>query len=125
MKEYPRKLRLNTQLQSDLAALIRDELSDPRVAGVTVTAVDVSPDLRNARVDVSLLGDDARLAEAVAGLNHAAGKLRRALGKRLSLRYVPNLRFVADVRLREGDRLHALIQDAVRRDTERGDPSND
>ena len=124
MKEYPRKLRLNAQLQSDLAALIRDELSDPRVAGVTVTAVDVSPDLRNARVDVSLLGDDARLAEAVAGLNHAAGKLRRALGKRLSLRYVPNLRFVADVRLREGDRLHALIQDAVRRDTKRGDPSD-
>lgn len=124
MKEYPRKLRLNAQLQSDLAALIRDELSDPRVAGVTVTAVDVSPDLRNARVDVSLLGDDARLAEAVAGLNHAAGKLRRALGKRLSLRYVPNLRFVADVQLRQGDRLHALIQDAVRRDSERGDPSD-
>lgn len=125
MKEYPRKLRIGAQIHSELAALVRDELSDPRVAGVTVTAVDVSPDLRNARVLVSLLGDDKKLAEAIDGLNHAAGRLRGALGKRLSLRYVPQLRFVADVGLREGDRLNALIRDAVRRDAKQHDPSND
>ena len=120
MKEYPRKLRLNTQLQGELAALIRDELSDPRVAGITVTGVDVSPDLRNARVTVSLLGDDARLKEALKGLKHAAGKLRHELGERLSLRYVPQLHFAADVALREGDRISALINAAVRGD-ERSD----
>ncbi|SFF34040.1 ribosome-binding factor A [Fontimonas thermophila] len=122
MREYPRKLRLNAQLQAELAVLIRDELSDPRVAGVTVTAVDVSPDLRNARVSVSLLGDDARLAEAVEGLNHAAGRLRHGLGRRLSLRYIPQLQFLADVGMRDGDRLHALIRDAVRRDAQRRNP---
>ncbi|MDD3762144.1 MAG: 30S ribosome-binding factor RbfA [Nevskiales bacterium] len=123
MKEYPRKVRLNTQLRAELAVLVQTELSDPRVAGVTVTEVDVSPDLRNARVAVSVLGDDARLAEAVSGLNRGAGRLRRALGARLRLRYVPNLRFVADVGLRQSDRLNALIREAVRRDAET--PSSD
>src|SRR3546814_6096524 len=67
MREYPRTLRINTQLQGELAMLIRGELSDPRVAGVTVTKVDVSPDLRNARVSISLLGDDALLKDALKG----------------------------------------------------------
>ncbi|MFA5941729.1 MAG: 30S ribosome-binding factor RbfA [Sinimarinibacterium sp.] len=125
MKEYPRKLRIGAQLHGELAALVRNELSDPRVAGVTVTAVDVSPDLRNARVLVSLLGDDRKLADAVDGLNHAAGRLRGALGKRLTLRYVPQLHFAPDIGLREGDRVNALIRDAVRRDAEHRDPSKD
>lgn len=124
MKEYSRKVRLNTQLRTELAALIRSDLSDPRVLGVTVTEVDISPDLRNAKVSVSLLGDDARLAEAVDGLNHAAGRLRRALGVNLRLRYTPNLRFVPDVGLRQSDRLNSLIRDAVRRDAERSAESD-
>jgi ribosome-binding factor A len=121
MREYPRKLRINTQLQGELAALIRGELSDPRVVGVTVTGVDVSPDLRNARVTVSLLGDDQRLKEALKGLAHAAGKLRHELGERLSLRYVPQLHFTADLALREGDRISALIRTAVRSDDHSGE----
>ncbi|WP_020648310.1 MULTISPECIES: 30S ribosome-binding factor RbfA [Solimonas] len=121
MKEYPRKLRLNTQLQSELALLIRNELSDPRVAGVTVTRVDVSPDLRNARVSVSLLGSDEQLKDAIKGLAHAAGKLRHELGERLSVRYVPQLHFTADLAMREGDRISALIRDAVRRDEHHGE----
>ncbi len=116
MREYPRKLRVNAQLQSELAALIRAELSDPRVAGVTVTAVDVSPDLRNARVSVSLLGSDDRLKEALKGLTRAEGKLRHGLGEKLRLRLVPHLHFVADAALREGDRISALIGAAVRDD---------
>lgn len=116
MKEYARKVRINTQLRAELSVLVRSELSDPRVAGVTVTSVDVSPDLRNARVAVSLLGDDAQLAEAVKGLNRAGGRLRARLGGRLRLRYVPELRFVPDVALRESDHLNALIHEAVRSD---------
>jgi ribosome-binding factor A len=112
-REYPRKLRVNTQLQAELAGLIRTELSDPRVAGVTVTGVDVSPDMRQARVTVSLLGSDEQLKEAVKGLNHATGKLRFGLGKRMQLRTVPNLRFVPDVALREGDRISGLIRKAT------------
>lgn len=116
MREFPRKLRINTQLQSELSALVRGSLSDPRVTGVTITKVNVSPDLRNARVSVSLLGDDEQLAVALRGLNHAARKLRFELGERLRLRYVPQLHFAADVALREGDRISALIHSAVRSD---------
>lgn len=117
-REYPRKLRLNAQFQQELAVLIRDGLSDPRVAGVTVTAVDVAPDLRNATVRVSLLGADDKLKDAVSGLSHAAGKLRHDLGHRLKLRFVPQLRFVADTALREGDRVGNLIRSAVADDVE-------
>lgn len=112
MREYPRKLRVGTQLQAELATLIR-VLSDPRVQGVTVTGVDVAPDLRNARVSVSLLGDDQRLRDAVKGLNHASGKLRHELGVRLRLRSIPALHFSPDIALREGDRISALIRSAV------------
>lgn len=112
MREYPRKLRIGTQLQAELAMVIRG-LSDPRVQGVTVTGVDVAPDMRNARVSVSLLGDDQRLRDAIKGLNHAAGKLRHELGERLRLRAIPVLHFAPDLALREGDRISALIRSAV------------
>ena len=124
MREFPRKLRINTQLQAELATLVRESLSDPRVAGVTLTSVDVSPDLRNARVLVSLLGDDKELAAAVSGLNRAAGKLRSELSRRLKLRRVPELRFVPDTELRQAERVTALIRDAVRRDADKA-ASND
>ncbi|MES0873617.1 30S ribosome-binding factor RbfA [Sinimarinibacterium thermocellulolyticum] len=117
-REFPRTLRLNTQLREELAILIRDSLSDPRVTGVTITSVDVAPDLRSARVRASVLGDDARLAVAVAGLNRAAGRLRSALSKRLHLRRVPELRFEADGALRQAERVSALIRKVTRRDAD-------
>lgn len=104
------------QIQRELTALIRDELTDPRVAGVTVTSADVAPDLRQAQILVSVLGSDEQLDLAVKGLNHAAGKLRGGLGRSLGLRYTPELHFAADVALREGDRISALIRKAVRLD---------
>lgn len=115
-REFPRKLRLNVQIQRELTGLIRNELTDPRVAGVTVTSADVAPDLRHAKIMVSLLGSDEQLSVAVKGLNHAAGKLRHGLGASLGLRYTPELHFAADVALREGDRISALIKQAVKRD---------
>lgn len=115
-KEFSRTLRLNAQLQRELSALIREELTDPRVTRVSVTQVSVSPDMRNARVSVSLLGGDAELAAAVKALNGASSLLRRGLGKALQLRYVPALSFVADAALREGDRIGALIREATASD---------
>lgn len=115
-REYPRKLRLNVQIQRELTALIRSELTDPRVVGITVTTVDVAPDMRQANVTVSLLGPDEQLNIAVKALNHAAGKLRHGLGVNLRLRFVPQLHFKADVALREGDRIGQLIRKAVAED---------
>jgi ribosome-binding factor A len=117
-REFSRTLRLNAQIQRELSELIRDELTDPRVAQlpITVTQVDVSPDLRNARVSVSILGADDKLATAVKVLNGASAHIRHGLGKRLRLRMVPTPHFVADTALREGDRIGALIRKAAEED---------
>lgn len=115
-REFSRKSRVNAELHRELSDLIRQELTDPRVASVTVTQVDVSPDLRNARVLVSHLGDDATLGEAVKALNHAAGKLRHGLSRRLLLRLTPSLKFSADIQLREADHVTRLIREALRDD---------
>jgi ribosome-binding factor A len=117
-REFPRVLRLNVQIQRELSTLIRDELTDPRLYLVSVTRVDIAPDLRNANVAVSLLGGDAELGAAVKALNGAAARLRRGLGGRLRLRQVPVLHFSADTALREGDRIGALIRDVTARDSE-------
>jgi ribosome-binding factor A len=115
-KEFSRTLRLNAQLQRELSTLIRDELTDPRVKQVSITAVSVSPDMRNARVSMSQLGSDAELGAAVKALNGAAVLLRHRLGKALKLRYMPALSFVADTALREGDRIGVLIRQATASD---------
>ena len=115
-KEFPRAARLSAQLQQELSALLRsDVLSDPRVYGVdlTVTAVDVARDMGHAHVLVSSLGEVGQLEEAVRGLNHAAGKLRRELGSRLRLRYTPELTFKTDVGLREAGRINQLLHEAL------------
>ena len=116
MKEYPRKLRINTQLQRELAALITETLTDPRVSGVSITQVDVSPDLRTATVLVSSLGTDAELAAAAKALGGAVPLLRKGLGARLRMRYVPQLHFRPDTQIRQADRLSRLIRDAVASD---------
>jgi ribosome-binding factor A len=116
MKEYSRKVRINSQLQADLSDIIRTHLGDPRVQGVTITSADISPDLHNCKVMVSVLGDDAALKAAVDGLNHAAGKVRHELAQRLRLRIIPNLRVVGDTGMREADRITQLIRSAITAD---------
>lgn len=108
-REYPRKLRIGELLQRELAELILREVKDPRVQRVTVTVVDVSPDLANAKILISVLGAEAPQPEVVQALNHAAGFLRHELGRRLKLRSIPELHFSYDETLDRAARLDALI----------------
>jgi len=108
-REYPRKLRIGELLQHELAELILREVKDPRVQHVTVTSVDVSPDLSNAKVLISVLGAEGPQAEVVQALKHAAGFLRHELGRRLKLRSIPELRFSYDETLDRAAHLEALI----------------
>lgn len=120
-RDYPRAARFNTELRAVLTEILRaGVIRDPRVGGtdLTVTSVEVTPDLGNAQVWVSSLASDAQLEEAVKGLNHAAGKLRHELGQRLQVRHLPALRFTTDQATRDGDRLTALIRSAVAEDQE-------
>ena len=110
-----RKLRVGQEIQRLLAESLRTELKDPRVrALVTITDVDVSPDLKQARVYVTLLGDDAACQSTLEALNRCATFLRRSLAARMNLRSVPALHFVFDASVDRGARVARLIESAVR-----------
>jgi len=95
-------------VRAELAVLIQREIRDPKVGFVTVTSVKLSPDLRHARVYVSVL-EEEREAEAIEALRRAGGFLRRELAGRLQLRNVPSLDFHADPTLRHGAHIEELL----------------
>ncbi|GIX22155.1 MAG: ribosome-binding factor A [Gammaproteobacteria bacterium] len=116
----PRQQRVGDQIQRELAELIRREVKDPRLHPLaTVSEVRVSADLGHARVYVSVLGDEAAARDSVDALNHAAGYLRGLLGRRLHLRTIPQLKFIHDTSAERGQRLSALIAEAVAADRRR------
>lgn len=88
--------RIGDLLRAELSTLLRREMRDPRVALAAISAVEVSRDLRWARVQVSALGEEAHRLEVVAALERAKGYLRRELAQRLDLRTTPELRFELD-----------------------------
>ena len=101
--------RINEEIQRELSSLIRT-VKDPRVHGlVSTTAVDTTPDLRYAKIFVSVL-DKSDVKEVVKGLRSAGGYLRRELGRSLQLRYTPELTFVADDSIAEGAHILELIE---------------
>jgi ribosome-binding factor A len=119
-RDYPRSRRIADQVQRELSDIIRLELKDPRVGMITITDVDVSPDNKNARVYFTVLGDQERVADALAGLTRAAGFLRSELSQRMKLRSVPQLRFAHDASVERGMHLSQLIDAAVAQDRARG-----
>jgi len=104
-----------------IARLLLEEVSDPRVALVTVTGVDMSPDLQHANVYFAVHGDDKRAAEALAGLDSAKGRLRTMLAASISLRRAPELHFRIDPAIEESNR----ISEAIRRERELGRAGSD
>ncbi len=115
-KEFPRTRRVGEQIQRELADLIRNEIKDPRVGMVSVTAVIVSRDLSHAKVYVSVLGNAEQTDASVRVLGNAAGFLRHKLGKIMHIRIIPELRFYLDRSLEEGARMGALINAAIASD---------
>jgi ribosome-binding factor A len=115
-RDFPRTRRVGEQMQRELSALIRQEVKDPRVGMVTVSAVEVTRDLAHAKVFITVLGDAETRDASLAALNKAAGFLRHELGQRMLTRTVPQLRFVYDESIERGSRLSALIDTAVKSD---------
>ncbi len=115
-KHSPRPRRVADQIQRELAELLRIHLKDPRVGMVTVTAVDVSPDLQNAKIFFTNLAGVEHATESVEVLQHSAGYLRGELAHRLKLYTVPHIHFVYDASIESGLRLSKLIDEAVEED---------
>lgn len=108
----PRKVA--DQIQRELSEVLRRDLQDPRLNLVTLTAVDVAPDLSHALVYFTCL-DAAQVEPALAALRRAAGLMRRALSRRLALYVTPELRFRYDESVERGARLAQLIDSAQRK----------
>jgi ribosome-binding factor A len=115
-KHSQRAMRVGDQIQKELADLLRNEVKDPRVGSVTVTHVDVSPDLSHATVNFTHLAGREHADETLAALARTSGFLRSALSHRLDLYSVPQLHFVYDDSIEAGMRLSQLIDDAVAAD---------
>ena len=117
--EYSRSIRVADQIQREIALLVARELADPRVGEVTVSGVDLSPDMRNAKVLVTP-GRETDGDASVDALNRAAGFLRSRLGRRVRMRRVPRLVFEHDRTLEQALRIDALIDAAVAADRPAG-----
>jgi ribosome-binding factor A len=97
MSPLPRRMeRIDSQMQAEIADIIRTEMKDPRIGFVSITRVETSSDLRHARVRVSVLGTPEEKESTMAGLGRAAGFVREILLRRLRLRRVPQLEFILD-----------------------------
>ena len=115
-KETGRTRRIAELLQRELADLIRREVHDPRIAQLTLTSVDVSSDLSHAKIYITQLTGVAQAAETLKVLNKASGFLRHALRDRVLLRVIPQLHFVYDESVEEGDKISRLIDLAMAQD---------
>jgi ribosome-binding factor A len=91
--------------------MISRDLKDPRVGFVTVTGVRLSPDLRHARVFVSAMGTEKQRKESLEALNHAAGWIRRELGQRVRMKFLPDIIFDVDTSQEYGERIDRLLDD--------------
>ena len=102
--------RIEEQLRIELSEIVEREIEDPRIGLATVTAVKISPDLRHARVFISVLGDEQERKKTLQGLNSAANYARRSLSQRLHhLRRIPELVFAYDDSIETGSRIEELL----------------
>lgn len=106
--------QVGAQVQQEIMEIIRRDLKDPRIGFVSITGVRMSPDLRTARVRVSVLGDDDEQRRTLAGLRSATGLIRRELGRRLeNLRFSPELRFEIDTSIEYSVRISKTLREIL------------
>jgi ribosome-binding factor A len=103
--------QIGEAIREAVAEILTYGLKDPRIGFVTITRVEVTPDLRTARVMFGVLGDQKQRDKTLAGLTAAAGYLRREIGRRVQMRYTPALTFQYDAGIEATDRIARLLQE--------------
>jgi ribosome-binding factor A len=119
-----RQRKVAELLHEEISQLIQFQTRDPRLEFVTVTDVEVSPDLRQARIYVTTLSDEAKAQDTLAGLTSASGYFRHKLSQSLSLRYIPELTFKLDTSLEHGLRIENLL-DTIKEEREASENSSE
>ncbi len=108
---FKRSARVGDQMKHEIADILMRKIKDPRVGFVTVTDVDVADDLRNATVYVSVFGSDSEKEASLKGLRSASAFIRSELGKRMRLRYLPELLFRFDATVERGAHIMELLRE--------------
>jgi len=109
--EYKRSDRIGDQIQREICDILHRQIKDPRVGFCTVMRVDMSDDLRYAKVRVSIMGDEAQQKSTLAGLKSATGFIRREIGRRIMLRHTPEIVFVLDKSVDHSIKIAQLIRE--------------
>ena len=105
-----RQEKLGELIAAELSELLRTRVKDPRVGFASITHVEVSGDLRHAKVFVSVMGEPSEQEETIKALKHAAGFLRHELAERITIRYMPELVFKLDTSIEQGSRILDMIR---------------
>ena len=112
-KDYSRTRRVGEQVQREIAQLVQQEIKDPRLGLVTISAVKLSKDMSHANIFFTVLDEEHPIEETLKVLEGAAGFLRHELAKRMQLRIVPHIHFKYDESISYGNELSALINKAM------------
>lgn len=115
-----RPRRVAALIKKEVSQMLQREIKDPRIGFVTVTDVEVSEDLRHAKVFVSVLDDDEAKEETMEGLENAVGYIRRELGQRIRLRHTPEILFRYDDSIERGAKIFDILKDLNQDETEAG-----
>lgn len=116
MMSNVRAHRVGEQMKKELSDIIMRELKDPRVSFVTVTGVDVTGDLQQAKVFITVLGSDEQKESTLQALSKAKGFIRSEIGKRIRLRKTPDIVFEFDESIEYGNRIETLLQNLNKSD---------
>jgi ribosome-binding factor A len=111
MFRFKRSQRVQELILEEISKLIQHGLKDPRIGFVTVTRIELSDDLKNARVYVSVMGSEEEKESSIEGLNSAKGYLRSCLGKNLYLKRIPELHFKLDAAADHVEKITKIIGD--------------
>jgi len=112
-----RAVRVGDQILKGVAGLLMQKVKDPRVKGVTLTGIDLSNDLKHARIFFSVIGNQDEVTKARSGLESAKGYIKREIGLNYKLKYVPDIIFQHDPTLETGDRMERLFDKLRKEET--------
>ena len=113
-----RRAKVEELIKQELSQMILSEVKDPRIGFVTVTGVKMTPDLREARAYISVMGDENKVKSSLAGIKSAMPFFKRELAKRVRLRYMPSLTFELDKSLDYSEHIQKLLLKAERGETD-------
>jgi ribosome-binding factor A len=111
MQPSRRPQRLALQIQHEVSLMISRDMKDRRVGFVTITGVQLTPDLRHAKIFISFMGSEAEKTESLETLNHAIGWIRHELGQRIRTKFLPEIVFVTDTSQDYGEHIDKLIEE--------------